>query len=163
MSMAIRPWLRVALMALAAALCSVLVAGVSPSPAGAAVLSSSAPGTRAFSLKVLGTAAQYKGRPYRYGASGPSSFDCSGYTGYVLRKALGKKLPRTSRAQYSATKHISKRSVRPGDLLFFSNGGRIYHVAIYAGGGKIWHAPYSGTRVRKDRIWTSNWRAGRVR
>jgi cell wall-associated NlpC family hydrolase len=159
MSKAIRPWLRVALMALASAVCSVLVVGLAPAPASAAVL----PGSRAFSLKVLSTAANYKGRPYRYGAAGPRAFDCSGYTGYVMRHALGKKLPRSSRAQYSATKHISKRSIRPGDLVFFAHGGRVYHVAIYAGGGKIWHAPYSGTRVRKDKIWTSHWRAGRVR
>lgn len=163
MSHALRPWLRVALMALAAAVCSVLVAGLSPAPAGATVLSASTPGTRAFSLKVLGTAAKYRGRPYRYGATGPSSFDCSGYTGYVLRTALGKRLPRTSRAQYAATRHISKANIRPGDLVFFGRRGRIYHVAIYAGGGKIWHAPYAGTRVRKDRIWTSSWSAGRIR
>jgi len=159
MSLAIRPLLRVALVALAAAVSIVLIAGLAPTPASAAVM----PGSRAFSLKVLGTAANFKGRPYRAGADGPRSFDCSGYTGYVLRKALGKKLPRTSRAQYSATKHIRKRSIRPGDLVFFAHRGRVYHVAIYAGGGKIWHAPYSGTRVRKDKIWTSGWRAGRVR
>jgi tight adherence protein C len=50
-----------------------------------------------------------------------------------------------------------------GDLVFFSSRGGIYHVAIYAGHNRIWHAPYSGTRVRRDKIWSGNVFFGRVR
>jgi cell wall-associated NlpC family hydrolase len=42
------------------------------------------------------------------------------------------------------------------------SGGRVYHVGIYAGRNRIWHAPHSGARVRRDPIWTTSWRAGRV-
>jgi cell wall-associated NlpC family hydrolase len=160
MSVAIGPWLRAALTGVAAAICVMLFVGLLPAPAQAAGMT---PGSRVFSAKVLATAAAYKGRPYRYGGSGPAGFDCSGYTGFVLRKALGKKLPRTSSAQFRATKRISKSRVRPGDLVFFRSGGRVYHVGIYAGQGRLWHSPYSGSRVRKDKIWTSRWVAGRVR
>jgi cell wall-associated NlpC family hydrolase len=80
-----------------------------------------------------------------------------------MRKAVGKKLPRTSRAQARWTKRVSKRHVRPGDLVFMARHGRVYHVSIYAGRGKVWNAPHTGARVRKERIWTRGWFGGRVR
>jgi cell wall-associated NlpC family hydrolase len=110
---------------------------------------------------VLRTAASLKGRPYRYGASGPSSFDCSGYTRYVFARN-GISLPRTSSAQYRAARRISKAGAKPGDLVFFGTGSRVYHVAIYAGNGRIWHSPRPGKTVRLVKIWTSRWSAGRI-
>jgi cell wall-associated NlpC family hydrolase len=110
---------------------------------------------------VVSTAASLKGRPYVYGASGPTAFDCSGYTKYVLRKN-GISVPRTAQQQYRAAKKISKSQVRPGDLVFFVSGDYAYHVGIYAGNGKVWHSPRSGSTVKLAKIWTSNWRAGRV-
>ncbi len=109
---------------------------------------------------VLGTAASLKGRPYRYGATGPRAFDCSGYVKYVYARN-GIKLPRTAQQQYRASRKISKSQIRKGDLVFFG-GAHKYHVAVYAGDGMIWHAPRSGKTVRKVKIWTSNWSAGRV-
>jgi cell wall-associated NlpC family hydrolase len=52
-----------------------------------------------------------------------------------------------------------------GDLIFYHSGrgGGVYHVAIYAGHGYIWHAPHSGTRVRRDHIWTRSVFFGRVK
>jgi cell wall-associated NlpC family hydrolase len=161
MSPAVRPWLRHALAALAAAVSILLLTTLMPSPAHAAAKAS--PGTPAFSVKVLANAAKHKGKPYRWGATGPRAFDCSGYTRWVMRKAVGKKLPRTSRAQARWTKRVSKRHVRPGDLVFMARHGRVYHVAIYAGRGKVWNAPHTGARVRKERIWTRGWFGGRVR
>jgi peptidoglycan DL-endopeptidase CwlO len=115
-----------------------------------------------FNQKVLREAAKLKGTPYRYGGTTPRGFDCSGYTGYVYKKA-GKKLPRTSRAQYSATKHITRRAAKPGDLVFFkSGGGGVYHVGIYAGGNMLWHASRPGRPVAKAKIWTSSVAFGRV-
>jgi cell wall-associated NlpC family hydrolase len=115
-----------------------------------------------FRAKVLREAAKLKGTPYRYGGTTPRGFDCSGYTGYVYKKA-GKKLPRTSRAQYSATKHISRKAAKPGDLVFFrSGGGGVYHVGIYAGGNMLWHASKPGRPVAKAKIWTSSVAFGRI-
>ena len=115
-----------------------------------------------FRARVLREAAKLKGTPYRYGGTTPRGFDCSGYTGYVYKKA-GRKLPRTSRAQYSATKHITRRSAKPGDLVFFkSSGGGVYHVGIYAGGNTLWHASRPGRPVAKAKIWTSRVAFGRV-
>lgn len=115
-----------------------------------------------FGSRVVSTAATRKGSPYVYGAVGPRRFDCSGLTMWTFRK-LHKSLPHSSAAQYGRTKHIRARDRRPGDLVFFHGRGGIYHVAIYAGHNMIWHAPYSGTRVRKERLWTSSVYYGRVR
>lgn len=116
----------------------------------------------AHSTKALNVAASKKGSPYRYGASGPHRFDCSGLTLYSFKKA-GKKLPRTAQQQYNKTRHISPSQRRRGDLVFFHAGRSIYHVGIYAGGGKIWHSPKTGAVVRLERIWSKSIWYGRVR
>lgn len=112
--------------------------------------------------RAVALAATRAGMPYQYGAEGPTRFDCSGLTYWVYRK-LGKRLPRTSRAQYAATRHVRPSRAVPGDLIFFHDRGRVYHVAIYAGGGRVWHAPRSGDVVRKVEIWSRSVYAGRVR
>lgn len=87
------------------------------------------------------------GKPYRYAAAGPDSFDCSGLTMYAWGKA-GVYLPHSSRAQYSATPRISRSQLQPGDLVFFYSP--IHHVGMYIGGGKMVHAVSDGNPVRID-------------
>ncbi len=83
--------------------------------------------------KALEAAKTRLGAPYRYGAAGPSSFDCSGLTQWSYARA-GKKLPRTAQQQYAAVTHISLASVKPGDLLFFGRDSKhITHVGIFSG------------------------------
>lgn len=111
--------------------------------------------TGTFRARVLKEAAKLRGTPYRYGGTTTRGFDCSGYTGYVYKKA-GKTLPRTSRAQYSATRHVSRAAAKPGDLVFFKSGsGSVYHVGIYAGGNMLWHSSKPGRPVAKAKIWSS--------
>jgi cell wall-associated NlpC family hydrolase len=111
---------------------------------------------------VLRVAASLRGRPYHFGAVGPRSFDCSGFTRYVFARAVHRSLPHSSAAQYRLAHKIAKTAIRPGDLVFFVSGGHVYHVGIYAGHGLIWHAPHTGDHVRLARISTSSWVAGRV-
>lgn len=85
------------------------------------------------------------GKPYRYGATGPNSFDCSGLVVWTY-KQLGVSLPRTSRAQSGVGTPVSKSQLRPGDLVFFYKP--ISHVGIYIGNGKIVHASTSGKPVK---------------
>lgn len=113
-------------------------------------------------VRAVQLAATRAGDPYVYGGDGPHSFDCSGLVQWVYRH-LDTELPRTAGAQYSVTRHISHSQARVGDLIFFAHGGRIYHVAIYAGHGWIWAAPYPGRAVEKEKLWTSNYLVGRVR
>jgi len=126
-----------------------------------------APATRAEAApmaageRIVKIAASKRGTPYAYGASGPGAFDCSGFTSWVYARA-GRRLPRTSGAQAGMTHRIPAQQSRRGDLVFFSSGGHVYHVGIYAGGGRVWHAPYPGAGVRLERIWTRAHFFGRV-
>ncbi|MBW8485207.1 C40 family peptidase [Actinomadura sp. PM05-2] len=90
------------------------------------------------------------GDPYRYGASGPGSWDCSGLARASWKKA-GVKLPRVTTAQYRAVKKkVSWKGAVAGDLLFFYGGKS--HVGIYVGHGYMIHAPSSGQRVKKVKL-----------
>ncbi|WP_327706486.1 NlpC/P60 family protein [Streptomyces decoyicus] len=113
------------------------------------------------SVHALRVAASKGGSPYRYGAQGPHAFDCSGLTLYSFKRA-GRALPRTAAAQYSRTRHIPAASRRRGDLVFFYSRSGIYHVGIYAGRGRMWHAPKAGSVVRLERIWSRSVWYGRV-
>ncbi|MFD1454435.1 C40 family peptidase [Levilactobacillus lanxiensis] len=85
------------------------------------------------------------GKPYVYGANGPSSFDCSGFTKYVYNKAIGQTLPRTAQSQYDTYTHVSAANAKAGDLIFFGTSkNNISHVGIYKGGNKMIDAQLRG-------------------
>jgi cell wall-associated NlpC family hydrolase len=111
-------------------------------------------------------AANQKGDPYVYGAEGPNSFDCSGLTYYAYKK-VGITLPRSSDDQYRRLRHIAKHRMKRGDLMFFHSGGSVYHVGIFVGWNDhrrvLLHAPNSGERVHRERVWTRSWYAGTLR
>ena len=105
-------------------------------------------------------ALQQIGDPYRYGSAGPRAFDCSGLMHYSFRRA-GIKIPRTSSAQAKRAHRIPKRKLRRGDLMFFTNGGGVYHAAMFIKrdrrGVVMVHSPGSGKRVQRAHPWTSRW------
>jgi cell wall-associated NlpC family hydrolase len=107
-----------------------------------------------------------KGDPYRYGASGPNAFDCSGLIYYSYRRA-GINVPRTSGALAQHADRIRRRNLDRGDLVFFYGSGGVYHVAMFLrwkdGERIILHSPSSGKSVNRDPIWTSSWFAGTKR
>jgi cell wall-associated NlpC family hydrolase len=98
-----------------------------------------------FGYRVVSYARHFIGIPYSYGGSSPGTgFDCSGLVRFVYGH-FGIKLPHSSWADLSHGRRISRRSLRPGDLVFFYGAG---HVGIYVGGGRFIDAPHSGARVR---------------
>jgi cell wall-associated NlpC family hydrolase len=113
---------------------------------------------------VILVAKRYKGIRYVAGGTSPrTGFDCSGYTRYVFSQ-LGVRIPRVSRDQYASMRHISLSQAVPGDLIFFhSSSGRVYHVAIYAGHGYVWHSPHTGTVVKLEKIWVTSFYVGRLK
>ena len=101
---------------------------------------------------VVETAKNYIGYKYVYGASGPNSFDCSGFTSYVFR-LHGVSLSRTAKGQYSNGSAVSRADLQPGDLVMFGPSlSGINHVGIYIGGGKIVHAANPSRGVTIDTI-----------
>lgn len=90
--------------------------------------------------QVVDFAKDQLGKPYVWGAAGPNSFDCSGFTLYVYSK-FGKSLPHNSAAQSNSGTTVSKGDIIPGDLLFFKTGGSsvINHVGIYIGNDQFIH------------------------
>jgi cell wall-associated NlpC family hydrolase len=112
-------------------------------------------------VRAITEARKHFGAPYRWGATGPRSFDCSGLTHYVFAR-LGVRLPRTAAAQYSAIHHIAPSHKRVGDLIFKYNSGGIYHVGIYAGNGRMIAATHTGDVVRYSPV-SGRYKVGRVR
>ena len=94
--------------------------------------------------KALAFAKKQLGDRYAYAGAGPNSWDCSGLT-MKAWQAAGVKLPHSAGQQYRIGKKISKSQLRNGDLVFFYRG--ISHVGLYAGNGKVIHAPRPGEAV----------------
>ncbi|MGI3785890.1 MAG: NlpC/P60 family protein, partial [Janthinobacterium lividum] len=99
----------------------------------------------------LAWARKQLGKPYRFGATGPSAYDCSGLT-LGAWKAAGVSINRTSQAQFRNGRAVSRSDLQPGDLVFFYGG--ISHVALYVGNGTIIHAPHPGASVRYAKLST---------
>ncbi|MFE6072176.1 NlpC/P60 family protein [Streptomyces sp. NPDC056525] len=107
-----------------------------------------APGSSRAAAAVI-AARSAVGKPYVWGATGPSAFDCSGLMVWSYGKA-GISLPRTSSAQRYAGRQVPLSQAQPGDLVTYR--GDASHVGIYAGNGQVIHAPYPGARVRYDPV-----------
>lgn len=121
------------------------------SNSGSSNSGSSNSGTQSGSVQaVLNMAYAQLGKPYVYGATGPSTFDCSGFTSYVYSKATGIYIGRTTYDQIGAGKAVSRSELKPGDLVFPHAG----HVGIYVGNGNIIHAPRTGDVVKVSPIWS---------
>ncbi len=101
--------------------------------------------------KVIRIAKRYLGTRYVWGAEGPKGFDCSGFTQYVMKKSKGITIPRVSRRQAYYGKYVSRKNLKPGDLIFFDTSrrrrGYVNHVGIYIGNGKFIHASSARHRV----------------
>ncbi|MGY3766216.1 C40 family peptidase [Vagococcus vulneris] len=101
---------------------------------------------------VVAEAYKHIGKPYVWGAKGPGSFDCSGFTSYVYRQAAGREIGGWTVPQESAGQTISLSELQPGDLVFWGGHGSTHHVGIYVGGGQYIHAPQPGESVTVQSI-----------
>jgi hypothetical protein len=127
---------------------------VAPQAAHAAVASTSV------ADNIMATGQKYLGVPYQFGAKSgsTSSFDCSSFVQYVF-KQNGINLPRSSRQQATVGVAVSKDQLQPGDLVFSDTNrdGRINHVSIYMGNGKLLHTYRVGVGVTISNFAGSTW------
>lgn len=137
---------------------------------GCSIISPDRERENAIREKIVRTAMQYKGCPYKYGGTSPKGFDCSGFTSFVYKKS-GIRLPRSSGDQYEAGSSVDLDEMQNGDLVFFTRWGYLgkllspNHVGIFIGNDRFIHAPSSGGRVRIDRLsddyWESHYKGSR--
>lgn len=107
-----------------------------------------APPSQGAASSLISYAYQFIGRPYVFGATGPDSFDCSGFTQYVYKNALGIGLSRTTYTQVNEGKQVSRDQLQPGDLVFTEGPASAPgHVGIYVGNGNMIHAARPGVGV----------------
>ena len=101
------------------------------------------------STKVVSFAKKQLGKKYVWGKSGPSTFDCSGFTYYVIKKTTGKSISSTSITQSKQGKYVSRKKLKKGDLVFFATTGkgRVSHAGIYIGNKKFIHASSTKGKV----------------
>ena len=124
----------------------------SPPPSGSS--SGSASGAEA----AIDFAMAQMGKPYEWGADGPSTYDCSGLVMRAWQQG-GVSLPHYSVEQYAQSQPVALSDLRRGDLVFFASGSdyqSIYHVGLYIGSGQMIEAPYTGENVRISSIWRSS-------
>ncbi|WNF26621.1 NlpC/P60 family protein [Streptomyces sp. C11-1] len=115
---------------------------------GAPDLSGVAPGSPR-AMAAVAAVHQALGKPYVWGANGPSGFDCSGLMQWAYAQA-GVTLPRTSQAQRYAGRMVSLSQAQPGDLVAYRADAS--HIGMYVGNGQVIHAPYPGAPVRYDPV-----------
>ncbi len=97
---------------------------------------------------IVAEAYKHIGKPYVWGAKGPDTFDCSGFTRYVYLQVTGRDIGGWTVPQEGAGTIIPVSQAQPGDLYFWGSRGSSYHVAIALGGGSYIHAPQPGESVK---------------
>ena len=107
----------------------------------------------------LRAALTQRGKPYLWGASGPDDYDCSGLVVWAYGQE-GISLPHYTGSLWNSGEHVSRDNLEPGDLIFF--GSTIDHVGFYIGNGLMVDAPHSGSVVRVEAVWWSQY-VGAVR
>jgi probable lipoprotein NlpC len=119
--------------------------------------------------RLVKAAQAYRGVPYRYGGMDRRGLDCSGLVFLSFRDGLQAEVPRRAEDLYHWTERLEGDQIRPGDLVFFQQNGRVFHVGIYIGEGWFFHAASSGPRTGvmysrlDERFWSRSYAgAGRA-
>ena len=98
---------------------------------------------------IVDYALRYVGYPYVWATHGPYSFDCSGFTNWVIKNVTGKEIWYSVDSQWGYGTPVSRANLQPGDVVFFQNTYKfgLSHVGIYIGGGQFVHAGNESTGV----------------
>jgi cell wall-associated NlpC family hydrolase len=131
-----------------------------PSPFSGASGSTAGTVSAGTALSALHDAESQIGKPYQWGAAGPSTYDCSGLVLWSYAQ-VGVHLDHWTGDQWNEGAHVSRSELRPGDLVFFatntSDPSTIHHVGMYVGNGEMVDAPFTGADVRYDSAFRSDY------
>jgi len=111
------------------------------------------------SNEVIAYAESFMGTPYEWGATGPNTFDCSGFVQYVYAH-FGVSTGRSTYDQITHGTFVSKENLQAGDLVFFGSGSP-HHVGIYVGNGSYIHAPHTGDVVKVSKLGRDDYMSAR--
>lgn len=102
---------------------------------------------------IINLAIAQMGKRYKWAATGPDTFDCSGFTTFVYKKN-SISLPRTSTAQSEVGERVTYNNLKEGDLIFFRSpkSSRISHTGIYLGKNLFIHASSAKKEVVQSRL-----------
>lgn len=126
--------------------------GTSGNKSSSASQTSGSSSSSSLGSRIASYAVQFKGNPYVWGGTSLTrGADCSGFTQSVFAH-FGISIPRTSRTQARSGTRVSLSNLRPGDLIFYTKGGSINHVALYIGDGKV-----IGAKSRSEGIRITNY------
>lgn len=122
-----------------------------------AVVERGAAARRVTAAAVVAEARRFRGLAYLWGGTSGFAFDCSGLT-HAVYAQLGITLPRDATPQFGTGTPVAEKDLRQGDLVFFPDrSGAIHHVGIYAGGGRMIHAPRTGKAIQYASINSGVW------
>ncbi len=118
-----------------------------------------APASSSVGQQIVDLAMQFQGSPYVWGATGPNSFDCSGFTYYIVNQVIGGGFPRAMEGQASYGVSVSSENLQPGDIVFQQNTYKpgMSHVGIYIGNGQFVNAANESVGVTVSNLWDSYW------
>lgn len=136
----------------------ILSRGETSSESASTVKASSQPISTGDKSSLISFAYSFMGTPYVWGAEGPRSFDCSGFTKYVY-KEFGVDLPHYTGSQIGKGSSVSRKNLQQGDLIFFDTDGTASHVGIYVGGGDFIHASSGSKKVTVSNLSQSYYNA----
>jgi len=108
---------------------------------------------------IVAYAESFLGTPYEWGANGPNTFDCSGFTKYVYAH-FGISIGRTTYDQITEGQYVSRGNLQPGDLVFFGSGSP-HHVGMYIGNNSYIHAPKTGDVVKISQLTRTDYMSAR--
>jgi len=109
---------------------------------------------------IVAYASNFLGTPYAWGANGPNTFDCSGFTKYIYAH-FGVTLSRTTFTQINEGSYVPRENLQPGDLIFFGTSSNPHHVGMYVGNNSYIHAPSTGDVVKISALTRSDYLTAR--
>jgi cell wall-associated NlpC family hydrolase/nucleoid-associated protein YgaU len=118
-----------------------------------------APASSGVGQQIVDLAMQFQGAPYVWGATGPNSFDCTGFTFYIVNQVIGGGFPRDMFSQNAYGTRVSSDNLQPGDIVFQQNTYQpgLSHAGIYIGNGKFINAANPSVGVVISDLWDGYW------